>query len=367
MSAAKAKGDGKEPWYQRDIQLSNPLNQAFKENFYLEFASLLEAGLDIQRSLHILTEEQKKVTLRDALTTIEENLLKGATLSEALRTVKGFTPYEYYSVEIGEETGKLVAVLKQLSQYYQQRRAQRKQITSALSYPIVILLTAVGAVSFMLAFIVPMFSDIFGRFGSQLPAVTQLIINFSAAVSDYGGLVVLIFVSMIGALYALRNRPLMRKVGAWIIMHTPVVGPIIVSMHLARFCQALTLLLQSKVPLLRALELLEAMITFYPIQQSLKKMEAGIMRGEPLHACLAQHSIYEHRLVSLVKVGEEVNQLDAFFERFAKQYAEQVTQRSAALNTLLEPIMIVVLGGIIGFILVSMYLPMFQLSTSFGG
>ncbi|HAA11757.1 MAG TPA: type II secretion system F family protein [Cytophagales bacterium] len=363
-----AKSPSKGAWYNRDIQLfGSSLNQAFKETFYLEFASLLEAGLDIQRSLNILTAEQKKTAVREALEALEQTLLKGSTLSEAFRAVKGFTAYEYYSIQIGEETGQLVAVLKQLSQYFQQRRSQRKQIQSALSYPMVIMLTAIGAVSFMLGVIVPMFSDIFGRFGGELPGVTQLIISFSAGVSTYGIWVVLLLVSVGILLYVWRKRPFLRRLGAALIRRLPVIGPIVVSLHLARFCQALTLLLQSKVPLLRAIELLKAMIAFYPIQDSLQKIEGGIMQGEPLHKCLAEHSIYEHRLVSLVKVGEEVNQLDSFFERLAKQYAEQVNQRSAALNTFLEPLMIVLLGGVIGFILVAMYLPMFQLSTSFGG
>lgn len=358
----------KEAWYNRDIQLfGGGLNEIFKENFYLEFASLSQAGLDIQSALRLLSEEQNKDKPKKTLEAIEQTLVKGSTLSEAFSSVPGFTPYEIHSLQIGEETGRLTTVLEQLAAYFKQRRQQRKQIMSALSYPLVIMLTAVLAVSFMLSFIVPMFSDLFGRFGSDLPAVTQMIIDFSAALSQYGLLAALGLFTLIAGFYLLRKKTWMRQASSWLLRKLPVVGPIVVGLNLARFCQALSLLVGAQVPLLRALSLLREMIPFYPIQHSLDSIGKGIMDGKPFHSCLAEHSIYEHRLVSLIKVGEEVNELERFFDRLSEQYAEQVSQRTAALNTFLEPLMILLLGGIIGFILISMYLPMFQLSTGFGG
>jgi type IV pilus assembly protein PilC len=337
-----------------------------KESFYLELSTLLVAGLDIKSALELIEEEQVKPKHAEIIRQVKESLINGDSLWEAMQKSTHFTPYEYYSVQIGEETGKLEIVLDQLHAYYAVKLKQRRQFISALSYPIIITLTSIGAVTFMLLFIVPMFSDVFKRFGGDLPALTKMIIGFSDFIqSNFAWFVILIFSG--GAfLYMNRNETWMRKYSAGIIGRIPVIGKIVYAIQMARFCTSMGLLLGSKVPMLRSLKLVSQMITFYPLQTILDPVAEQIMNGDSLHAALGKHPVFSKRMVSLIKVGEEVNKLDVFFDKLSAQYSTDVDHHTGLLNTFLEPAMIIFLGGVVGFILLAMYLPMFELSTSIG-
>jgi type IV pilus assembly protein PilC len=288
-------------------------------------------------------------------------------LWEAMQQTGHFTPYEYYSIQIGEETGKLIIVLDQLYQYYSTRLKQRRQLVSALSYPIIILFTSVGAVTFMLLFIVPMFNDVFKRFGGDLPALTKFIINFSNAVQSNIVWIAALIAGVSFYLYRNKEHPRFKRISAQVVKRIPVVGKIIYSLQLARFCSSMSLLLGSKVPMIRALKLTDQMISFYPIQITLSVIEEDILHGKSLHTSMAGFGVYSRKMVSLIKVGEEVNKLDVFFEKLSRQYSNDAEHQTGLLNTFLEPAMIIFLGIVVGFILLAMYLPMFQMSTSIGG
>lgn len=147
----------------------------------------------------------------------------------------------------------------------------------------------------------------------------------------------------------------------------PVIGRIVYAVQLARFSSSMALLLGSKVPIIRSINLVSQMITFYPIQVTLESMAADILNGVSLHESMSQFSVYNRKMVSLLKVGEEVNKLDIFFEKLSQQFSADVEHQTSLLNTFLEPVMIIFLGLVVGFILLAMYLPMFQVSTSIGG
>jgi type IV pilus assembly protein PilC len=218
-----------------------------------------------------------------------------------------------------------------------------------------------------LLFIVPMYNDVFKRFGGDLPALTKFIINFSNAIQS-NFLWITILISGIGIyLYKQRDKLWMKKFTTRLARRIPVVGKIIYALQLARFCSSMGLLLGSKVPMIRALKLVHQMISFYPIQVTLTSIEDDILHGKSLHTSMATFDIYSRKMVSLVKVGEEVNKLDVFFEKLARQYSNDAEHHTGLLNTFLEPAMIIFLGGVVGFILLAMYLPMFQMSTSIGG
>ena len=338
-----------------------------KESFYLELSTLLVAGLDIKSALELIEEEQEKKFHRAIIQKLKDDLIGGDSIWEAMQKAGHFTPYEYYSVQIGEETGKVTQVLHQLYQYYQGKLRQQRQFVSALSYPVIILLTSIGAVGFMLLFIVPMFDDVFKRFGGELPALTRVIIQFSAAVqSNFLWIFLLVSAS---AFFIYRNRDTlwMRKFSSRLVRRIPVIGKIVYSIQLARFCSSLSLLLGSRVPIIRSINLVSQMVTFYPIQVTLATMAEDIMNGQSLNYSMARFNVYNKKMVSLVKVGEEVNKLDVFFEKLSQQYSSDVEHQTGLLNTFLEPAMIIFLGLVVGFILLAMYLPMFQMSTTIGG
>ena len=338
-----------------------------KESFYLELSTLLAAGLDIKSSLELIENEQVKTKHKEIIGKLKADLINGDALWEAMQKAGHFTAYEYYSVQIGEETGKISAVLDQLYQFFHSKLQQRRQFINALSYPVIILLTSIGAVMFMLLFIVPMFKDVFKRFGGDLPYLTKVIIRFSEAIQSYFWLIGLLVSLLTVLLYYNRKKVWFRKTTALVVKRIPVIGKIVYSVQLARFCNSMELLLGSKVSMIRSINLVSQMVTFYPIQISLQPMAEGILHGENLHTSMAKFSVYNRKMVSLIKVGEEVNKLDVFFEKLAHQFSTEVEHQTGLLNTFLEPAMIIFLGFVVGFILLAMYLPMFELSTSIGG
>lgn len=350
----------------RDISFFSAMGDKQKEAFYHELSILLKAGVDLKSSLELLIMQLQKAKEAKLLEGIKEHIIEGGSLSEAMQRYNDFTPYEYYSIQIGEETGKLSSVLEELATFYRKRLKQKRQITSALMYPAIVTLTSLGAVFFMMNFIVPMFADIFQRSGSDLPAITQFIVNVSDITRRYALIFTLGIIALITWLFLQRKNEWFRKISAIILLKMPIFGGMIRKIYLARFCNSMSLLTGSKVPLIRAIQLSRQMVGFYPIEISLDKIEQDILQGKNLHSSLSAFPIYDIKLVSLIKVGEEVNQLTDFFGKVAAQYSEDIEHQSAMISSLLEPFIIIFLGIFVGIILIAMYLPLFQMGGSFG-
>ncbi|WP_205511071.1 type II secretion system F family protein [Longitalea arenae] len=350
----------------KDIQLGGDrLPDTVKENFYLELSTLLEAGIDIRTALELIKNEQKKKKAKALFDEILQLVINGTTLSEALKSKRQFTSYEYFSVQIGEETGKLLQVLKELAVFFQKKIKQRRQVTGALMYPAVVLVVAFSAAGFLLTYVVPMFSDVFKRFGSDLPAVTKAVISLSGFLKKYAGSFFLFLVTLVTVIIWQRKHNSFRRIYTNALLKIPVVGVIIQKIYLSRFANTMALLVGAKIPIVQAIQLTRQMITFYPIEQSLAVIEEKIIAGQTLHKSLSAFSVYPPKMVSMIKVGEEVNQLELFFARIATQYSNEVEYQANMLNKLLEPLIIVVLGLIVAVVLIAMYLPLFKLGQGF--
>ncbi|HTK21475.1 MAG TPA: type II secretion system F family protein [Mucilaginibacter sp.] len=363
---AKADEGGLVALLNKDISFGgNKLNDKKKEAFYLELSSLLQAGINLKSSLELITVDQQKEKDRILLKQIQDDVLKGSALSDSIGQSGKFSLYEMYSLQIGEETGKLNEVLEDLARFYQNKIKQRRKIVSSLTYPCVVLSTSFGAVFFMLKFIVPMFGDLFKRFGGQLPWITEKIITISHFMEDNFWRGFILVVLIVAFVYASRKTERFKQLSSKFILKIPVVGNLVQKIYLARFCNSMRLLINAKLPLLRAIALSRQMINYYPIESSLEIVENDIMRGKPLHQSLAQFKVYPSKLIQLIKVGEETNQLDYFFARISNQYIEEVEYKTSTLSSVMEPLIIIFLGLIVGVILISMYLPLFQMSNSF--
>ncbi|MEC3882012.1 type II secretion system F family protein [Parapedobacter sp. 10938] len=350
----------------RDITLFSSFGDKQKETMYHELNILLQAGIDLKAAFDMLISLQPNKKNAAMLKEIQDVVVQGSSFSKALKQQKAFTPYEYHSIQIGEETGKIAGVLQDLAGYYRKRLKQRRQIVGALTYPVIVILTSFAAIFFMMNFVVPMFADIFQRSGGNLPPVTRLIVNVSDLSRRYAPLMVFLAMLLFGWLYIRRKNPWNRRWTAYVFLNLPIFGRMVRKVFLARFCNSMSLLTSAKIPLTRALYLCRQMVDFYPIEISLEQVENRVMHGYSLHTSLKEHSIYDIKLVSLVKVGEEVNQLAEFFGKVADQYNEEVEYQSAAISALLEPLIIIFLGLFVGLILIAMYLPMFQMGDIFG-
>jgi type IV pilus assembly protein PilC len=334
-----------------------------KEEFYLELSTLLGAGVDIKTALDLIADEQKKEKDKVFFKGIKDFVIGGGTLSKAMENTKKFSIYECFSVQIGEETGKITMVLKELSDFFHKKIAQRRQFTSALAYPALVMTTSFGMVVFMMTTVVPMFSGMYKRFGGELPLITRMVMNVSTVFTDYFYLLFLFLLSIFVFFYSQRKQEWYREYSSRIILKMPIFGEMVRKIYIARFCHFMTLLTASKIPLLRSISLIKQMIGYYPIEQSLSKAEKDILQGIPLNKSLSNFPIYYSKMITLIKIGEEVNQLEMFFDKISKQYSDDVEHQAGLLKSLLEPIMILFLAIVVGTIIIAMYLPLFQLST----
>lgn len=364
----KGKPDGNDlfAFLNKDISFgSKQVSDKKKEGLYVELSTLLLSGIDLRTSLELILVDQEQAKDKALFEGIRQRILSGLALSEALRETERFSDYEYYSIRIGEETGKLGEVLTDLAKYYKSKIQQRRKIVSAVTYPAIVLLSSVGAVFFMIKFVVPMFADVFLRFGGKLPWITAAIISFSGWFDRYFIFVMLFFAALVVVYFIKRKSNWFRGISSRILLKIPVVGDLVKKIYLARFANTMRLLVSTDTPLLRSIALVRQMINYYPIETSLLKVEQDILHGESLHKSLAAFDFYPAKMIQLIKVGEEVNRMDYFFEKIATQYTEEVEYKTNTISSLLEPLIIIFLGLVVGVILIAMYLPMFQMSNSF--
>lgn len=353
----------------KDIALfDKKFGQTQKEAFYSELGLLLSSGIDIKTALEIIEDQLKVKKHKAILSQIKDDIISGKSVWEAIhKHPKTFSIYEYQSIKIGEESGKLPEVLIELGKFYTSAIKLKRQVISTLTYPVVVLTMSVLIVQFMLSFVVPMFSDIFKHTGTELPVTTQLLIKISAK----SGLIFYSLVTMIvlGMIFhkTQQQKIWFRKYTSWFFLRVPIINELIKKIYLARFCQSMKLLLGSKVLLIDALDLVKNMIGYYPIEFALDTVIKDVYAGKQLHESLAEHTIFPKKLVSLIKVSEEVNAPELIFEKLNQQYAEEIEHQQAIIGKVIEPLFLVILGGLVGFILVAMYTPLFKMSSGLEG
>lgn len=354
-------------WMNKDIQLfGNGLGLKQKETFYSELYILLSAGLDIKKALNIISDNKKKKKEKALSNNIEEIIINGASLSEAMYQTGKFSDYEIYSIQIGEESGQLIPVLKELNLFYTRSSKYKQQLITALAYPCFVIGFSFLVVFFLLKYLVPLFSDIYKKFDGTLPPITQKIIDLSDWLGSNGGMLFFILLVLSLVLYQQRNKVWLRKVASTFVMRLPVFGSIIQKIYLGRFAQSMFLLLNAKVPLLKATGLVRKMVGFYPIENSLDQTQEDILQGSLLHASLRKSSFFSSQFIAMIQVGEEASNLDQMFAKLSGQYSEEVEQQTALISSLIEPILIISLGIIVGIILIAMYMPLFQMSVGVG-
>jgi type IV pilus assembly protein PilC len=345
----------------KEISFGKKFSNKQKEAIYTELYVLLNAGLTLKDALTLIAEEQKKG--KELTESVINELVLGKNLSEAIKEKKEFSAYEYHSLKIGEQTGTIQTVAKELGAFYKRRNEQRRIVISALSYPIVVLCTAFLAILFMLQFVVPMFADIFKQNKVELPWITKKIMALSNAFQEYWGIFFLIIIVIIIIRQFIKKKYWYQKYTSKTLIRLPLIGEFIRKVKIAQFTQAITLLTGAKVPLLNGIQLTIKMIGFYPLEVALQKVEYDILQGKSLHQSMNSSKIFDKKMVSLIKVAGEINQNETIFKRLTDQYNEEIEYKSKMISTIIEPFIILILGAIVAIILIAMYLPMFKLST----
>ena len=350
----------------RDISFSKgQLSDKKKEAFYNELGTLIRSGIDIKTALELTSSSYSNAKDINLFESIQREVISGKSLSETLEQNDKFSHYEFFSLRIGEETGRLGEVLAELAKYFKNKVQQRRKIIGAITYPILVLSTSFAAIFFMIKFVVPMFADVFKRFGGELPYLTALIVRFSEWFDSYYYVIVLAIVGLFTFYFLNRNQEWFQRISAKCVLKIPVIGDIVKKIYLARFANTMRLLTGTNTPLLQALNMVKQMIVFYPIVKTLDQAEKDILNGLTLSETLGKHDFYPVKFIKMIKIAEEVNKLEYFFEQLSDQYTEEVEYKTNTISSLLEPLIIIFLGMAVGIILIAMYLPMFQMSNSF--
>jgi type II secretory pathway component PulF len=361
------KQSGLESLLKKEIVLfGERFNNKKKQAFYQELAVLLKAGITFKEGLTLIVDSLKKNADKELIQSVLNDVVNGKTFSEALLASKAFSEYEFYSLQIGEETGTTAQICKELGVFYERKNEQKRIIIAALTYPSIVLTTAVVVVVFMLSYVVPMFQDIFRQNNVELPALTKVIVKLSSLTKTYGVYGLLLLMGLVFTGRVFKDNVQYRKALHYLVLKIPVFGSFITKVYLAQFTQAVALLTTAKVPLLNSIQMVKKMIRFVPLQDALEKVENSILKGNNLSASLKENPLFDNRIISLVKVAEETNQTEYVFQQLSEQYNQEVMQQSKIMTTVLEPLIILFVGVLVAVLLVAMYLPMFQLSSAIG-
>jgi type IV pilus assembly protein PilC len=331
--------------------------------FSRQLATMISSGMSILRALYVLEEQTEDKFLKETIVAVRKDVEAGLSLSDAMsRHPKVFNPLFVAMTQAGETGGVLEDALRRVADQLQKDAALRRMIKSAMIYPCLVVFFAVGVMMALVAFLVPVFENVFKEFGGNLPAMTKVSVFLSKVVTGYWWLVFLSMAAAIIAFVKWKKTSWGRRQWDHFRLHVPMkIGTIVQQIAVARWSRTLASLTAAGVPLLQALEITGRTGGNVAIEESMDGVIAAVKRGGTISAPLAQAPIFPAMVTHMVGVGEETGALDQMLDRIAEFYEEQVEASVKALTSILEPIMIVVIGGIVGFIVISMYLPLFEI------
>src|SRR5271170_6560776 len=330
--------------------------------FSRQLATMIASGMSILRSLYVLEEQTENKFLKETIVAVRKDVEAGLSLSDSLaRHPKVFNPLFVAMTQAGEAGGVLEDALLRVASQLQKDASLRRQIKSAMVYPALVIIFAVGVMMALVAFLVPVFVGVFKQFGGGLPKVTQVSVFMSHAVLGYWWLMFLGTAGSIFAFVKWKKTTWGRRQWDHFRLRVPMkIGGIVQQIAVARWSRTLSSLTSAGVPLLLALEITGKTGGNVVVEEAMEGVIASVKRGGTIAAPLAQAPIFPTMVTHMVGVGEETGALDSMLERVAEFYEDQVEASVKALTSILEPIMIIVIGAIVGFIVISMYLPLFE-------
>ncbi len=336
--------------------------------FARQLSTMISSGMSILRALYVLEEQTESKFLKETIVAVRKDVEAGLSLSDAMaRHPKVFSQLFVAMTQAGEMGGVLEDALIRVADQLQKDASLRRQIKAAMVYPTMVIIFAVGVMMALVAFLVPVFVGVFKQFGGELPALTKVSVGLSEMVTGYWWL-------MFGSAAAIAISFIKWKKTTWgrrqwdhFRLHVPMkIGAIVQQVAVARWSRTLASLTSAGVPLLQALDITGRTGGNVAIEEAMEGVIASVKRGGTIAAPLAQAPIFPSMVTHMVGVGEETGALDAMLDRVAEFYEEQVEASVKALTSILEPIMIILIGGIVGFIVISMYLPLFEVYNHIG-
>ena len=336
--------------------------------FTRQLATMIDAGIAIVQSLQALAEQTPNKIMRDTIRDICSRVESGESFSEALQKhPKAFNKLYCSMVAAGEKGGLLAEIMGRLATYLENTERLRKKVKTALMYPTAVTVVAISITTFLLIRVIPTFKDIYSGFGAQLPGPTQFLIDLSDALKHYFYLFIVGGVAVVwGWLYFIKT-PAGRQFWDARRIKLPVFGPIAHKICLARFTRTLSSLVRSGVPILEVLQIVSQTVGNVVMEKAIKTAAVDIERGEGISAALGKNPIFPSMVIRMMSAGEQTGNIDNMLERVSNFLDEEIEGTLSGLMSLIEPMLIVFLGVVIGGMVICMFLPIFNLANIVNG
>ena len=347
---------------QLNIELFNKLKATDLAVMTRQLATMVQSGMTILRALYVLEAQTENKTLTEAIIAVRKDVEAGLPLSDALeRHPKIFSPLFVSMTRAGETGGMLDQSLIRVADQLEKEDSLRRQVKSAMTYPAVVLSFAGIVLIALVTFLVPVFIGVFKQFGGDLPAITKLTVAMSKAITGYWWLLIGVTVGLVWAFRKWKSSTWGRPQWDRFRLRVPMkIGDIVQKVALARWSRTLSALVSAGVPLLQALDITGKTAGNHVIEQAMAGVIDSVKSGGTIADPLKESSVFPSMVSHMVSVGEETGSLDTMLSKIADFYEDQVDAAVKALTSILEPVMIVIVGGMVGFIVISMYLPLFK-------
>jgi type IV pilus assembly protein PilC len=334
--------------------------------FTRQFATMIDAGLPLVQCLHILGDQQENPTFREIIQQVRSDVEQGSTFADALaKHPKPFDALYVNLVAAGEIGGILDTILNRLAVYLEKADKLARKVRGAMVYPGTVLTVAVGVMVLMLVKIIPTFEAMFHDFGGELPGPTQAVVNLSHWMQEWLVWFLLGIVIAMSAFFQARRRiPNFRRRTDALALKLPIFGPLLRKVAVARFTRTLGTMIASGVPILDGLEIVAKTAGNMVVEEALRDVRTAISEGKTIAEPLAESQVFPGMVVHMIAVGEETGAMENMLSKIADFYDDEVDAAVDALTAMLEPLMMVLLGGTVGGMLVAMYLPIFKIADT---
>ena len=349
--------------YSRDRDAGKSITALDITLFTRQLATLISAGIALQQALGVIADGFESRAMRQQVTELKQDIGAGTSLAAALRKKPAhFDPLFCSLVEAGELAGALDVMLQRVATYREKTEALKKKIKKAMTYPSAVLLVALGVCSILLIAVVPQFQGVFRSFDAQLPALTLWVIGLSDGLLAHGlWLLCVCGVILAGLHHRYKHCPALRqRIDRW-LLHLPVLGNLLHMSAIARFARTLSTTLAAGVPLLEALNSVASATRNNLHKDAVLRLKQQVATGSPIHVAMAAVGVFPSMAIQMTAIGEESGTLDSMLDQVAAYYESEVDAQVDHLTTLLEPIIMVVLGVMVGGLVIAMYLPIFNL------
>ncbi|MDR2459977.1 MAG: type II secretion system F family protein [Deltaproteobacteria bacterium] len=332
--------------------------------FTRQFSTMIDAGLPLVQCLKIMADQAENPTLKSMIRDINNSVQSGATLSDALRKYpKQFDSLYCNLVAAGETAGILDTILKRLAEYIEKAEKLKRKVKSALAYPVIVIFVGVIVMVVILIFVIPTFEEMFAGMGRELPALTQLVIDFSNVFTSRWYIIVPGIILFVVAIKKFLGTQLGRYLFDLYSLKMPVFGDLMRKVAVSKFSRTLATMLQAGVPIITSLEIVAGTAGNKVVEEALIDSRAAIAEGRPLVDPLLESQVFPNMVTSMIAVGEEAGALDAMLLKIADFFDDEVDSAVETVMTMIEPLMIVFLGGTVGTLIIAMYLPIFSMSA----